>query len=198
MFLMIYLHHREHYNVELKEIQVGDDVLQLPKDFFGVGTNQGTIIDSGTTLAYLPDLAYKQLIKKINAAQPNLKSHIVDQQFTCYKYSGNVEKGFPVVTFHFKNSLSMKVYPHQYLFEVEDQEWCIGFQDSNLQTKDGKEITLLGGSSTIKVKDEESRKVYTVRGDKLSHSSRVHTSSGISIACFFFVMSITFNNPRLN
>ncbi|KAL7587643.1 hypothetical protein Lser_V15G35673 [Lactuca serriola] len=214
--------HTEHYNVELKEIQVGDDVLQLPKDFFGVGTNQGTIIDSGTTLAYLPDLAYKQLIKKINAAQPNLKSHIVDQQFTCYKYSGNVEKGFPVVTFHFKNSLSLKVYPHQYLFEVEDQEWCIGFQDSNLQTKDGKEITLLGDvvltdklvtydvekktigwiehkcSSTIKVKDEESRKVYTVRGDKLSHSSRVHTSSGISIACFFFVMSITFNNPRLN
>ena len=62
---MIYLHHREHYNVELKEIQVGDDVLQLPKDFFGVGTNQGTIIDSGTTLAYLPDLAYKQLIKKV-------------------------------------------------------------------------------------------------------------------------------------
>ncbi|CAI9265977.1 unnamed protein product [Lactuca saligna] len=203
---------RGHYNVELKAIQVGNDVLQLPKDMFGVGTNQGTIIDSGTTLAYLPDFVYKQLINKINVAQPNLKSHIVDQQFTCYKYSGNVEKGFPVVAFNFQNSLSLKVYPHQYLFEVED---------SNLQTEDGKEITLLGDvvltdklvtydvekktigwiehkcSSTIKVKDDESKKVYMVHGVKISHSSRVRTSTGIAIVSFLFFMLITFINPRL-
>ncbi|KAI3735803.1 hypothetical protein L6452_15318 [Arctium lappa] len=126
----------EHYNVEMKAIEVGGQVLQLPRGIFDAGAKRGIIIDSGTTLAYLPDLAYKQVMEKIKVAQPNIKSHIVDHQFTCYKYPGNVDKGFPVVTFHFANSLSLKLYPHHYLFEVED---------SNLQMKDGKDITLLGG-----------------------------------------------------
>ncbi|GKA85862.1 aspartic proteinase-like protein 2, partial [Tanacetum coccineum] len=113
-----------HYNVELKAIEVGGDVLQLPTDIFDVGEKRGTIIDSGTSLEYIPDLVYKQ----IDAAQPNIRSHIVEQQFTCYKYFGNVDRGFPDVIFHFENSLSLKVRPSQYLFEVADQDWCVGFQ----------------------------------------------------------------------
>lgn len=205
-----------HYNVELKAVEVGGDVLQLPTDIFDVGAKRGTIIDSGTTLAYLPDLVYKQVLQKIDDAQPSLKSHIVDQQFTCYKYPGNVDKAFPDVIFHFENSLSLKVYPHQYLFEVADQDWCVGFQDSDLQSKDGKEITLLGDlvltdklvtynlekntigwveyncSSSIKVKDEETGKVYSVGAHNLSRSSRVGTSTGILVACFMFLMAATF------
>ncbi|XP_024991932.1 aspartic proteinase-like protein 2 isoform X2 [Cynara cardunculus var. scolymus] len=207
-----------HYNVELKAIEVGGDVLQLPTDIFDVGAKRGTIIDSGTTLAYLPDLVYKQVIEKIDAAQPNIKSHIVDQQFTCYKYPGNVDKGFPDVTFHFDNSLSLKVLPHQYLFEVEDQDWCVGFQDSELQSKDGKEITLLGDlvltdklvtydmekqtvgwidyncSSSIKVKDEGSGKEYWVSAHNLSPSGRIDTSTGMVVACFMFLVAATFIN----
>ncbi|KAL4574653.1 hypothetical protein LXL04_021489 [Taraxacum kok-saghyz] len=210
-----------HYNVELKAVEVGGNILQLPTDIFDVGAKRGTIIDSGTTLAYLPDLVYKQVLQKIKAAQPGINPHIVDQQFTCYKYPGNVDKGFPNVIFHFENSLSLKIYPHQYLFEVEDQEWCIGFQDSDLQSKDGKEITLLGDlvltdklvtydmekktigwieyncSSSIKVRDEETGKVYSVGAHNLSGSGRVETSTGIVVACFLFLMAATFINTRI-
>nr|GEX55067.1 aspartic proteinase-like protein 2 [Tanacetum cinerariifolium] len=121
------------YNVELKAIEVRGDVLQLPTDIFDVGEKRGTIIDSGTTLVYLPDLVYKQVLEK---------------QFTCYKYFGNVDRGFLDVIFHFENSLSLKVRPSQHLFEVADQDWCVHFQDSDLQSQ-GKEITLLGGEPRV-------------------------------------------------
>ncbi|KAK9063072.1 hypothetical protein SSX86_016942 [Deinandra increscens subsp. villosa] len=204
-----------HYNVELKDIEVGGEVLQLPTDIFDVGEKRGTIIDSGTTLTYLPDLVYKQVIEKIDAAQPTIKSHIVEQQFTCYKYSGNVDEGFPIIKFHFENSLTLKVYPHQYFFEVQDGDWCVGFQDSDLQSQGGKEITLLGDlvlsdklvtydlekktigwveyncSSSIKVKDEESGKQYMMGAHNLSPAGRhVTTSTGILFFILAFVISL--------
>ncbi|KAL4573140.1 hypothetical protein LXL04_019937 [Taraxacum kok-saghyz] len=101
--------HRAHYNVELKAVEVGGDILQFATDIFDVGTKRGTIIDSGTTLAYLPDLVYNQVLQKIDAAQVGIQRHTVDQQFTCYKYPGNVDKGYPNVIFHFQNSISVNV-----------------------------------------------------------------------------------------
>lgn len=49
----------------LKNIEVDGDVLQLPSDIFDSGNGKGTVIDSGTTLAYLPDIVYDQLIPKV-------------------------------------------------------------------------------------------------------------------------------------
>lgn len=57
---------RAHYNVVLKEIEVGGDVLTLPSDTFDNGVRKGTIIDSGTTLAYLPQLVNEALIPKVH------------------------------------------------------------------------------------------------------------------------------------
>lgn len=184
-----------HYNVVMKEVEVGGDVLDLPTDIFDSGDNKGTIIDSGTTLAYLPEDVYGPLISKIRAQQPNLKVHTVEDQFTCFQFSGNVDDGFPVVTFHFENSLSLAVYPHEYLFQIRDEVWCIGWQNSGAQSKDGKDMTLLGDlvlsnklvyydlenqeigwmeyncSSSIKVKDERSGSVYSVGYHNLSSAS---------------------------
>ncbi|KAK3034146.1 hypothetical protein RJ639_033489, partial [Escallonia herrerae] len=133
-----------HYNVVMKAIEVGGEVLQLETDIFDTGSRRGTIIDSGTTLAYLPDEVYNPLLVKVMARQPNLKTRTVENEFRCFAYSGNVDDGFPVVTFHFEGSVSLAVYPHDYLFQVNPNEWCIGWQNSGLQSKDGKEITLLG------------------------------------------------------
>ncbi|MFS8007208.1 putative aspartic peptidase A1 family, aspartic peptidase domain superfamily, xylanase inhibitor [Helianthus anomalus] len=83
------------------------------------------------------------------ATQPGKKPHVVEKMFKCYKYSGNIDDDFPVVNLHFANSLSLKVLPHQYFFQVEDDEWCIDFQNSNLKEKTGKELTLLGVSIYI-------------------------------------------------
>ncbi|CAA0841105.1 Eukaryotic aspartyl protease family protein [Striga hermonthica] len=134
----------QHYNVILKSVEVGGQFLNLPTDIFDAGSNRGTIIDSGTTLAYLPSVVYQQLMSKVMEQQPDLQTHVVEQQFRCLWYRGNVDDGFPVVKFHFEGSLILTVYPNEYLFEISDNEYCIGWQNSATQTKDGQDMTLLG------------------------------------------------------
>nr|XP_043618200.1 aspartic proteinase 36-like [Erigeron canadensis] len=190
------LPNKAHYNAELLAIQVGGDFVNLP---FSMNTpsRRGTIIDSGTTLAYFPDGIYNQLMNKIMASQPNEEIYIVDHQFKCYKYRGNVDDGFPIVTFHFANLLKLKVKPSQYLFQVQSKKWCIGFMSNGVQP----DVTLLGDlvltdrlvtynmedqtigwtdydcSSSIKVKDEESGLVYEVGGHDISGAGRTHSSA---------------------
>jgi hypothetical protein len=48
--------------VNLKSIDVGGTALQLPAHVFETGEKKGTIIDSGTTLTYLPELVFKEVM----------------------------------------------------------------------------------------------------------------------------------------
>ncbi|KAI4302057.1 hypothetical protein L6164_035275 [Bauhinia variegata] len=186
-----------HYNVILKDIEVDKDFLELPSDTFATGNGRGTIIDSGTTLAYLPSLVYDPLMNKVLSRQPGLDIHIIEGQFSCFQYSGNVDDGFPTVKFHFQDSVSLTVYPHDYLFEIKDAVWCVGWQKTASQSRDGRDITLLGDlvlsnklvvydlenmtigwteyncSSSIKVKDERNGAVYTVSAHDISSSRAV-------------------------
>lgn len=41
--------------------------LDLPRSFFGLGPAKRAIIDSGTTLAYLPADIYKQVFEKVGS-----------------------------------------------------------------------------------------------------------------------------------
>ncbi|KAJ0988977.1 hypothetical protein J5N97_007333 [Dioscorea zingiberensis] len=185
-----------HYNVNLKSIEVGGAFLALPTDLFETGDKKGTIIDSGTTLAYLPETAYKLLMAAIFSYQPDLSFHTV-QDFLCFRFFGSVDDGFPDVTFHFENSLLLTVYPHDYLFENQDGTWCVGWQNSGVQSRDGRDIALLGDlvlsnklviydlekqvigwteyncSSSIKVQDDKSGAVYSVDSHNISSSSRL-------------------------
>ncbi|XP_016515427.2 aspartic proteinase 36 [Nicotiana tabacum] len=203
-----------HYNVVMKGIEVNGKALDIPTTIFDAGSNRGTIIDSGTTLAYLPNKVYSALMSKLMVKQPDLPTHLVEGSFHCFYYSGKVDDGFPVVTFQFADSLSLTVYPHDYLFQVNDNEWCIGWQDSGMQTKDGKEITLLGDlvlsnklvlydlenqsigwteyncSSSIKVRDETSGKDYTIGAHNISSASTVNSRM---LSMFILMISILCN-----
>ncbi|XVF56402.1 hypothetical protein PTKIN_Ptkin06aG0117900 [Pterospermum kingtungense] len=133
-----------HYNIVLKAIEVGSDQLQLSTSIFDSGEQKGTIVDSGTTLAYLPSRIYEPLMNKILSRQPALKLHTVEDQFTCCNFDKNVDDGFPVVKFHFEGSLVLVVYPHEYLFQIREDIWCFGWQNSGMESKDGSEMILLG------------------------------------------------------
>ena len=50
----------------LKDLEVDGDLIQLPTDIFDSGNGRGTIIDSGTTLAYLPATVYDQIVSKVS------------------------------------------------------------------------------------------------------------------------------------
>ncbi|KAK8715436.1 hypothetical protein V6N13_042770 [Hibiscus sabdariffa] len=184
-----------HYNVVMKEIEVGDNILQLPSDIFDSGDQKGTIVDSGTTLAYLPSTIYEPLLAEILSPQPALQLHTYEDQFTCFNYLENVDDGFPIVKFHFEGSLTLTVYPHEYLFQIRDDAWCFGWQNSGTQSKDGKDMILLGDlvlsnklvvydienqtigwteyncSSSIKVRDESSGAEYSVGAHDIASGS---------------------------
>ncbi|EOY09778.1 hypothetical protein QUC31_010342 [Theobroma cacao] len=191
-----------HYNVVMKGVEVGGSLLELPSDIFDSGDRKGTIVDSGTTLAYLPSTIYEPLMNKIFSKQPTLKLHTVEDQFTCFTFAENVDDAFPVVKFHFEDSLILTVYPHEYLFQIREDAWCFGWQNSGMQSKDGKDMILLGDlvlsnklvvydienqtigwteyncSSSIRVKDENSGTVYSVGAHDIASASSL-TIEGI-------------------
>ncbi|KAK1290573.1 Aspartic proteinase-like protein 2 [Acorus calamus] len=198
-----------HYNVNLKAIEVGGSFLQLPSDVFDTGDRKGTIIDSGTTLAYLPDTAYTPLMNKIMSYKPNLNLQTI-QDFECFKYAGSVDDVFPLVKLHFENSLSLTVNPHDYLFQNNDGSWCVGWQNSGVQSKDGKDMFLLGDlvlsnklvvydlekqvigwknyncSSSIKVQDDKTGAVYSVGAHDISSASR------LELRCMMLLLTAIF------
>ncbi|MCL7029559.1 hypothetical protein MKW94_019088 [Papaver nudicaule] len=203
-----------HYNVNLKSIEVGKTTLQLPTDVFDTGDRRGTIIDSGTTLSYLPEVVYAPMITSILSHQSDLKLQTVENQFTCFDYIGSVDDGFPLVKFHFEDSLTLTVYPHDYLFAYHEDMWCVGWQNSGMQSKDGKDTILLGDlalsdklvvydlenqvigwteyncSSSIKMKDEQTGKIFDVASHDIS------SASGLNVArlSLFFLLTAMLQN----
>lgn len=58
---------RKHYSAYMKSIEVGNKTLNISTDVLGLGKNkQGAIIDSGTTLAYLPREIYDPLLIEVS------------------------------------------------------------------------------------------------------------------------------------
>ncbi|KAL4309928.1 hypothetical protein GQ457_01G023420 [Hibiscus cannabinus] len=183
-----------HYNVNMTAVQIGHDFLNFTTNIFESGDLPETIIDSGTTLAYLPEIIYEPLVSKILSQQPHLKLQTVNDDYKCFQYTKSLDDAFPNVTFHFEKSVILKVHPHDYLFSYNGL-WCIGWQNSGLQSRDQKNMTLLGDlvlsnklvlydlenqvigwteyncSSSIQVLDERTGTVHLVGSHYISSSA---------------------------
>ncbi|XP_027360669.1 probable aspartic protease At2g35615 [Abrus precatorius] len=153
-----------YYNINLKEIHVAGKRLHLnPKVFDG---KHGTVLDSGTTYAYLPEaafLAFKHAImkelhslKQISGPDPNYKD-------ICFSGGGidvsQLSKSFPVVDMVFGNGHKLSLSPENYLFRHSKARgaYCLGiFSNGKDQT------TLLGGiivRNTLVMYDREHTKI---------------------------------------
>ncbi|KAG2605823.1 hypothetical protein PVAP13_4NG146681 [Panicum virgatum] len=89
------------YFVELVSIDIGGYVLPVPPAVF---TSAGTLLDSGTTLTYLPEEAYAALrdwfkftMKQYEPAPPR---GVLD---TCYDFTGHGAVFIPAVSFKFSD-----------------------------------------------------------------------------------------------
>ncbi|GMH24063.1 hypothetical protein Nepgr_025906 [Nepenthes gracilis] len=153
-----------YYNIELKEIHVAGKPLPLdPKVFDG---KHGTVLDSGTTYAYLPAAAFVEFrsaimnelhgLQRISGPDPNYND-------ICFSGAGSdasqLSKYFPVVDMVFSNGQRFSLSPENYLFKHTRVRgaYCLGIFQS------GKDpTTLLGGiivRNTLVMYDREHLKI---------------------------------------
>ncbi|CAM8994678.1 unnamed protein product [Rhodiola kirilowii] len=203
-----------HYSVYMKSIEVGNKTLNISTDVLGAGKNkQGAIIDSGTTLAYLPRKFFDPLLNEIFSQHTDMKIYPIEDQYTCFRYSDSIDDAFPNVTFHFDNSLYFNVQPHEYLFAKEHM-WCLGWQNSGNQTRDRQDMILLGDlvlsnklvfydlekqvmgwteyncSSSIQVQDEQTGTVHLIGPHPIAAANASSNSQSLELSVLAFLITL--------
>ncbi|XP_058723902.1 aspartic proteinase 36-like isoform X1 [Vicia villosa] len=134
---------RPHYNLNLLSISVSGQVLPIDSAIFATSNNRGTIIDSGTTLAYIAEEAYNPFINAITAAIPQSVRTVLSRGNQCYLVTTSLDM-FPQVSLNFAGGASLVLGPQDYLIKQnyigDGSVWCIGFQKIP-----GQDVTILGG-----------------------------------------------------
>lgn len=148
---MVFIHsdpyRSPYYNIELKNIHVAGKPLKLNSKVFN--GKHGTVLDSGTTYAYLPEAAFSAFKKAVLENIHSLKQIPgPDPSYgdICFSGAGrnasHLSETFPAVEMEFSNGQKLQLSPENYLFRHTKVSgaYCLGiFQNGNDQT------TLLGG-----------------------------------------------------
>ncbi|CAN1135722.1 Aspartic proteinase 36 [Linum perenne] len=153
-----------YYNIELKGLRVAGKSLKINTKVFD--GRHGTVLDSGTTYAYLPEEAFVALkdaiMKEISALR---QIHGPDPNYNDICFSGagrdvsELSKKFPKVDMVFSNGQALTLSPENYLFRHTKVSgaYCFGiFQNGKDPT------TLLGGiivRNTLVTYDRENDKI---------------------------------------
>ncbi|KAM1529576.1 hypothetical protein ACFX1Z_018767 [Malus domestica] len=153
-----------YYNIDLKEMHVAGKRLPLnPNVFDG---KHGTVLDSGTTYAYLPEaafLAFKDAIMKELNSLEQIRGPDPNYNDICFSTAGSdisyPSDTFPAVDMVFGNGQKLTLSPENYLFRHSKVPgaYCLGiFQNGKDPT------TLLGGivvRNTLVTYDREHSKI---------------------------------------
>ncbi|GMY25022.1 aspartic proteinase-like protein 2 isoform X2 [Fagus crenata] len=131
-----------HYNLYLQSIAVNGQLLSIDPAAFATSNNRGTIVDSGTTLAYLVSEAYDPFVSSITAIVQQSATPTTSKGSQCYLVSTSVAEIFPLVSLNFAAGATMVLKPEDYLVHLGFSDgvamWCIGFQ----RVQEG--VTILG------------------------------------------------------
>ncbi|KAJ1418894.1 Xylanase inhibitor, C-terminal [Sesbania bispinosa] len=121
-----------HYNLNLQSIAVNGQLLSIDPEVFATSNNRGTIVDSGTTLAYLVEEAYDPFVNAITTFVSQFSRPIISKGNQCYLVPTSLGDIFPPVSLNFMGGASMVLRPEQYLIHYGFLDgaamWCIGFQ----------------------------------------------------------------------
>ncbi|CAD5182531.1 unnamed protein product [Musa acuminata subsp. malaccensis] len=170
-----------YYNIDLKEIHVAGKPLRLNSKIFN--GNHGTVLDSGTTYAYLPEEAFRAFrdaimsklhsLKQIRGPDPNYKD-------ICFSGAGSdvseLSKTFPEVEMVFGNGQKLSLSPENYLFQHSKVRgaYCLGvFQNGKDPT------TLLGGivvRNTLVTYDRQNERIGFWKTNCSVLSERLHSN----------------------
>ncbi|XP_059312083.1 aspartic proteinase 36-like isoform X2 [Lycium ferocissimum] len=156
--------HSPYYNIELKDIHVAGKPLKINPRVFG--GKHGTILDSGTTYAYLPEaafVAFKSAIRKELRSLKQIKGPDPSFKDICFSGAGSdisqLSKNFPSVDMVFSDGNKLTLSPENYLFQHFKVRgaYCLGIFPN------GKNPTsLLGGivvRNTLVTYDRENERI---------------------------------------
>ncbi|KAG4173266.1 hypothetical protein ERO13_A11G048000v2 [Gossypium hirsutum] len=174
-----------YYNIDLKEIHVAGKQLSLnPRVFDG---KYGTVLDSGTTYAYLPEpafLAFKEAILKELNGLKQIRGPDPNYNDICFSTASSdvseLSKTFPTVEMVFGYQQKLLLSPENYLFRHSKVHgaYCLGiFQNEKDPT------TLLGGiivRNTLVTYDREQSKIGFWKTNCSELWERLHITGAIS------------------
>ncbi|MCL7050711.1 hypothetical protein MKW94_016294 [Papaver nudicaule] len=133
-----------HYNLNLQSIAINGQPLPIDPAVFSTSSSQGTIVDSGTTLAYLAEAAFDPFVSTLVATvQQSVKPFLDNLGTQCFIVQTSVSEAFPPVMLNFAGGATMVLKPEDYLllspYQGPGSKWCVGFQKVQ-----GQGITILG------------------------------------------------------
>lgn len=132
-----------HYNLNLQSIAINGQIVPIDPAVFETSRNRGTIVDSGTTLAYLAEEAYDPFLNALTSAVSQPVQSFVSKGNRCFMATSSVNDIFPSVTFNFAGGASIGLNADDYLIQQGYVDgaalWCLGFEKVS-----GQGITILG------------------------------------------------------
>ena len=117
------------YYIRLDSISVGEKMLDISPQVFELSEDgtRGVIIDSGTTLTYLPKAAFDPLKDEVLSLMKGIVKFIGTQQSSpCFK--GLIDRdlaGFPVVTFNFANGVDLALDVKSFFYMAGPNAFCM-------------------------------------------------------------------------
>ncbi|KAK3160948.1 hypothetical protein QOZ80_1BG0069130 [Eleusine coracana subsp. coracana] len=134
-----------YYMLYLENIAVNGQKLPINSSAFETSNDGGTIVDSGTTLAYIADQAYDPFVNAIAAAvSPSVRAVINNGEYCFITSSTSIHSSFPLVTLHFVGPAVMTVKPENYLLpEIllgDESMFCLGWK----RQRGFQQLTILG------------------------------------------------------
>ncbi|CAA2985835.1 aspartic proteinase-like protein 2 isoform X1 [Olea europaea var. sylvestris] len=188
-----------HYNLNLQSIAVNGQILPIDPAVFQTSNNRGTIIDTGTTLAYLSEEAYDPFVNAITQMVSQSTRPLVSKGIQCYLTTFSASEIFPPVSLNFAGGASMLLKPEDYLLQQNSiggaAVWCIGFQKIQ-----GQGITILGDlvlKDKIVVYDLADQRIGWVNYD-CSSSVNVSATTGNGKTEYVNTGQIDNSSSRLN
>ncbi|RZC67615.1 hypothetical protein C5167_011309 [Papaver somniferum] len=115
------------YHVNIVGISIGGLVLKIPSEIFSFQNQGGVILDSGSSLTFLVEPAYKIVMKYLMPAFTKFKQ-VKDESFEfCFQSQGFHESAVPKLVFHFADSVRFEPHLKSYVIDVSDGVKCLGF-----------------------------------------------------------------------
>ncbi|KAF3949609.1 hypothetical protein ACB098_12G150300 [Castanea mollissima] len=117
------------YYIRLDSISVGEKMLDISPQVFELTRDgkRGVIIDSGTTLTYLPKAAFDPLKDEVLSLMNGIVQFVGTQHSApCFK--GVIDRelvGFPVVTFNFANGVDLALDVKSFFYMANPNTFCM-------------------------------------------------------------------------